>query len=61
MEKEALEYPRILAPYVYQTISENGFTLDNYPVVMGALIGIGLGYRLIAFICLILINRKKQV
>lgn len=61
MEKEALRYPRVLAQYVHHTITENGFTLDNFAVDIGALFALGIGYRTIAFFCLIFINRGKQV
>ncbi|KAL9979697.1 hypothetical protein ACROYT_G017399 [Oculina patagonica] len=59
-EKEAIQYPDVLAPYVHRLSTRNGYTLDNYGTCVGVLFAMGFAYRGLALLFMLFTNRGKQ-
>ena len=59
-EKEANRYPEVLASYVHELSTRNGYTLDYYSICVGVLFAMGFAYRGLALLFMLFTNRGKQ-
>ncbi|KAK3702963.1 hypothetical protein QZH41_012414, partial [Actinostola sp. cb2023] len=59
-DKEAIRFPPVMDRYVALLADKNGYSLHNYWLCIGVMFAMGVCYRVLAFVFLVLTNRGKQ-